>query len=172
MAFTNQLTREKPGPIWVCAMDNRLRSSRLIREIRIDSSLLWPVILTGLTRSAEFSARSMAVRLSRKFSIATKIPAAPMSRSIRRIPISSMRRCGNHAKDHGKIALGMAPMAAFSNRPMAAKPGTNCARVFPDKIVQANLAIAPSSPKTLLATVRTPVDVEYFSIGRWRRILG
>jgi len=39
MAFTNRLTREKPGRIWDCAMDNRWRSSRSIREIPIDSLL-------------------------------------------------------------------------------------------------------------------------------------
>jgi photosystem II stability/assembly factor-like uncharacterized protein len=33
---------------------------------------------------------------------------------------------------------------------------------LPDKITQANLAIAPSSPRTLLATVRTPVSAKLY----------
>ena len=70
---------------------------RLVRRGR-------PVIPTGLTRSAEFSARSMAARLSRKFSTKTKTPAAPMCRSIRRIPMSLTRRSGKRGRPVGKRA--------------------------------------------------------------------
>ena len=133
-AFTNRLTREKPGRIWDCAMDNRWRSSRSILEIRIDSSLRWPVIHTVPMKSAEFSARSMAVKHSRRFSTATKTPGVVTSRSIRPIRTSSMRPFGNHEKGPGKIAPGMALMAASSNQRTAAKPGINYARAFPRKL--------------------------------------
>ena len=133
-AFTNRLTREKPGRIWDCAMDNRWRSSRSILEIRIDSSLRWPVIHTVPMKSAGFSAPSMAVKRSTRFSTATKTPGVVTSRSIRPIRTSSMRAFGNHEKALGKIAPGTALMAASSNQPTAAKPGTKCGRVFPRKL--------------------------------------
>ena len=88
----------------------------------------------GPNEEREFSARSMAVKHSRRFSTATKTPEVVTSRSIRPIRPSSMRLFGNHEKGPGKIALGMALMAASSNQRTAAKLGTNYARAFPRKL--------------------------------------
>ena len=49
----------------------------------------------------------------------------------------------------------MATTAAFSNRSTAAKRWQQLTKGLPGNIVQANIAIAPSSPKTLFAAVRT-----------------
>ena len=107
-AFTNRLTREKPGRIWDCAMDNRWRRSRSILEIPIDSSLRWPVIPTVLMRSAEFSARSMAARRFEKVLYRDENTGGGDVQIDPANPDDRVRdRFGNRAKGRGKIALGM-----------------------------------------------------------------
>ena len=134
MAFTNRRTREKRGRIWDCAMGSRFHKSRSIPGMLTEFLSRLAGILTGLTRSAGFSARSMAVRRSKKFSTATRTPEAATSRSIQRIPMSSTRRSGNREKARGKTAPGTEPTAASSNQPTAARAGTNSARVFLTKL--------------------------------------
>ena len=97
----------------------------------------------------------MAGRLSRRRSTKTKTPAAAMCRSIRQIRRSSTRRSGKRAKVRGKMAPGMEPAAAFSNRPTADKTWKQLTNGLPNDIVQANLAIAASAPQTLFAAVAT-----------------
>ena len=104
-------------------MVSRLRNWLSIQKIQIAFSSQLPGIPTGLIRNAVFIDRSTVVKLSKRYFTAMKTWAPATSRSIRVIRQLFTVRYGNHAKARGRTACSMETTAAFSNRPMAVKPG-------------------------------------------------
>ena len=61
--------------------------------------------------------------------------------------------CGNPAKGRGKIRTFNGTNGGFSNRPTVARRGIQLTDGLPADLAQINVAIAPSNPRRLYATV-------------------
>ena len=114
-------------------------------------------IPTARTRSAASFARPTAAAPSRRSSTRTRTPARSTSRSIPRIRTPSTPCCGRRGRARGRTARSAARAAACSNRPTAARPGSRSTKGLPtvgaDGLGRIGIAIAPSNPKRLFATV-------------------
>ena len=137
-----------------------------IRTIPIVSSPRYSAIRMMPILSAAFFARSMAAKLGTVFFTRTKIPAALTSRSTHRAPnvVYATLWQARQGPWEDRNAYG-APVGGIFKSSDGGTTWQQLNKGLPAQIVQAYVAISPSEPSRLYATVATPRETGGYASG-------